>query len=64
MKRASLFLVAVALTIGFTGIPDAHAKGKGLSGGYKSYKGGKPLTVIPIGTKATDIVFNNTMPLS
>ena len=43
MKRASLFLVAVALTIGFTGIPDAHAKGKGLSGGYKSYKGGKAI---------------------
>lgn len=43
MKRALLFLVAVALAAGFAGIPDAHAKGKGSSGGYKSYKGGKAI---------------------
>ena len=43
MKRTSMFLVAVALAVGFVGIPDAHAKGKGLSDGYKSYKGGKAI---------------------
>lgn len=43
MKRASLFFVAVTLAVSFTSISNAFAKGKGLSGGYKSYKGGKAI---------------------
>ena len=41
MKNVVLFLVVVLA--GFIGLTDVHAKGKGSSGGYKSYKGGKAI---------------------
>lgn len=41
MKNVVLFLVVVLA--GFIGLTDIHAKGKGSSGGYKSYKGGKAI---------------------
>ena len=41
MKNVVLYLMVV-LT-GFIGLTDIHAKGKGSSGGCKSYKGGKPI---------------------
>lgn len=43
MKTAVSFLVAVAVMSGLVGVPDAYAKGKGASRGYKSYKGGKAI---------------------
>ena len=41
MKNVVLFLAVVL--VGFIGLTDIHAKGKGSSGGYKLYKGGKAI---------------------
>ena len=41
MKNVVLFLVVVLA--GFIGLTNIHAKGKGSSGGFKLYKGGKAI---------------------
>ena len=41
MKKVVLLLVVVL--VGFIGLTDIYAKGKGSSGGYKSYKEGKAI---------------------
>jgi endonuclease YncB( thermonuclease family) len=43
MKRVYLLLVAIAVSLWFTGVSDVYAKGKRLSGRYKLYKGGKAI---------------------
>lgn len=44
MKRvALLFFAVVAIAIGFAGIADVYARGKGSSGEYKSHKGAKAI---------------------
>lgn len=41
MKNVVLYLMVVLA--GFIGLTDIHAKGKGSSGGYKLYKGGRAI---------------------
>ncbi len=43
MERLALLLTVAAIAVGFAGIDDVYAKGKGSSGEYKSYKGGKAI---------------------